>query len=153
MKEFNSVSFFAVEKMSDEQLRAHVRSLQDRVEQLEYLLLEIPKHDVKFKFCHLTPTEERYLGMVYTQSFVCTKEAILIGVYGGLPECDVPEMKIIDVIFCKIRKKLKPFGVQIETIWGRGYFLDPENRAKMRALIVASQDIVAPLAGVLRKAG
>src|SRR5207249_8682303 len=52
-----------------------------------------------------------------------SKEMFLSNLYGGMDE---PEMKIIDVFICKLRKKLasasggKDF---IETVWGRGYVL------------------------------
>ena len=55
-----------------------------------------------------------------------TKEMFLNHLYGGLDE---PDLKIIDVFICKLRKKLAVAcsGEQyIETIWGRGYVLrDP----------------------------
>ena len=45
---------------------------------------------------------------------------------GGVPE---PEIKIIDVFVCKLRKKLAQAtggSHYIETVWGRGYVLrDP----------------------------
>ncbi len=52
------------------------------------------------------------------------KEAFLNHLYGGMDE---PEIKIIDVFICKIRKKLAAAGGHpIETVWGRGYVLrDP----------------------------
>ena len=34
---------------------------------------------------------------------------------------DEREIKIVDVFVCKARKKLQPLGVNIETVWGRGY--------------------------------
>ena len=43
--------------------------------------------------------------------------------YGGIDE---PELKIIDVFICKLRKKIAAAtGAQhyIETVWGRGYVL------------------------------
>ncbi len=52
-----------------------------------------------------------------------TKEMFLNHLYGGLDE---PELKIIDVFICKIRKKIAAMntGVHyIETVWGRGYAL------------------------------
>ncbi len=59
-----------------------------------------------------------------------TKEMFLNHIYGGLDE---PELKIIDVFVCKLRKKLsEATGGQnfIETVWGRGYVLrDPEKAA------------------------
>lgn len=36
--------------------------------------------------------------------------------------------KIVDVVICKMRKKLKEFGIQINTLWGAGYFISPEHR-------------------------
>ena len=46
--------------------------------------------------------------------------------YGGMDE---PELKIIDVFICKLRKKLSEalgYACPIETVWGRGYVMrDP----------------------------
>ena len=51
---------------------------------------------------------------------------LLNHLYGGIDE---PEVKIIDVFICKIRKKLTTATGgkdYIETVWGRGYVLrDP----------------------------
>jgi two-component system, cell cycle response regulator CtrA len=59
-----------------------------------------------------------------------TKEMFLNHLYGGMDE---PELKIIDVFICKLRKKLSmACGGEnyIETVWGRGYVLrDPEDMA------------------------
>jgi len=55
-----------------------------------------------------------------------TKEMFLNHLYGGMDE---PELKIIDVFVCKLRKKLSQATQgenYIETVWGRGYVLrDP----------------------------
>jgi two-component system cell cycle response regulator CtrA len=55
-----------------------------------------------------------------------TKEMFLNHLYGGMDE---PEIKIIDVFVCKLRKKLAYASGgdhYIETVWGRGYVLrDP----------------------------
>ncbi|WP_300520263.1 helix-turn-helix domain-containing protein, partial [Aliiroseovarius sp.] len=54
-------------------------------------------------------------------------EMFLNHLYGGMDE---PELKIIDVFICKLRKKLSNAtggDNYIETVWGRGYVLrDPE---------------------------
>jgi two-component system cell cycle response regulator CtrA len=56
-----------------------------------------------------------------------TKEMLLNHLYGGMDE---PEIKIIDVFICKIRKKLRAVeGCEIETVWGRGYVLRDETSA------------------------
>jgi two-component system cell cycle response regulator CtrA len=57
------------------------------------------------------------------QGSTLTKEMFLNQLYGGMDE---PEMKIIDVFICKLRKKLAGLSGgknYIETVWGRGYRL------------------------------
>jgi len=59
-----------------------------------------------------------------------TKEMFLNHLYGGMDE---PELKIIDVFICKLRKKIADISGgnnYIETVWGRGYVLrEPINEA------------------------
>ena len=62
-----------------------------------------------------------------------TKEMFLNQLYGGMDE---PELKIIDVFICKLRRKLANASQgknYIETIWGRGYVLR-EGITEMRAM-------------------
>ena len=58
--------------------------------------------------------------LVLRKNLILTKDAMLNQLYGGLDE---PEVKIIDVFICKIRKKLARAGLDnvIATVWGRGY--------------------------------
>jgi len=75
---------------------------------------------------HLTGKEYAILELlVLRKGMVLTKEAFLNHLYGGMDE---PEMKIIDVFICKLRKKLAQAGATslIGTVWGRGYMMrDP----------------------------
>ena len=69
--------------------------------------------------------------LVLRRGMVLTKEAFLNHLYGGMDE---PELKIIDVFICKLRKKLAAYGAAslIGTIWGRGYMLrDPNGPAEL----------------------
>jgi two-component system cell cycle response regulator CtrA len=73
---------------------------------------------------HLTGKEYQMLELLsLRKGTTLTKEMFLNHLYGGMDE---PELKIIDVFICKLRKKLataaggKNF---IETVWGRGYVL------------------------------
>ena len=54
-----------------------------------------------------------------------SKGALLNHMYGGFDE---PELKIIDVFICKIRRKLAEAGAEnvIKTVWGRGMTIEPE---------------------------
>jgi two-component system cell cycle response regulator CtrA len=76
---------------------------------------------------HLTGKEYGILELLsLRKGTTLTKEMFLNHLYGGMDE---PELKIIDVFVCKLRKKLKAAtgGEEyIETVWGRGYVLrDP----------------------------
>ena len=79
---------------------------------------------------HLTGKEYAILELlVLRKGMVLTKEAFLNHLYGGMDE---PEVKIIDVFICKLRKKLSQAGANnfIGTVWGRGYMLrDPAASA------------------------
>ena len=77
---------------------------------------------------HLTGKEYQMLELLsLRKGTTLTKEMFLNHLYGGMDE---PELKIIDVFICKLRKKLsEATGGEnhIETVWGRGYVLrDPE---------------------------
>jgi two-component system, cell cycle response regulator CtrA len=80
---------------------------------------------------HLTPSEYKVLELLsLRKNSVLTKEMCLNHLYNGLKE---PEVKIIDVFICKLRKKLAAAAEgdnQIETVWGGGYMLrdTPEAR-------------------------
>jgi two-component system cell cycle response regulator CtrA len=73
---------------------------------------------------HLSPKEYSVLELLsLRKGAVVTKERFLNYLYGGMDE---PESKILDVLVCKLRKKLAQAtgGVQyIETQWGQGYVL------------------------------
>ena len=84
--------------------------------------------EVDAKPLHLTSKEYSILELLsLRKGTTLTKEMFLNHLYGGIDE---PELKIIDVFVCKLRKKLaQAAGGEnyIETVWGRGYVLkDPE---------------------------
>jgi DNA-binding winged helix-turn-helix (wHTH) protein len=79
---------------------------------------------------HLTGKEYQMFELLsLRKGTTLTKEMFLNHLYGGMDE---PELKIIDVFICKLRKKLaQSTGGDhfIETVWGRGYVLrDPDPR-------------------------
>jgi two-component system cell cycle response regulator CtrA len=79
---------------------------------------------------HLTGKEYGILELLsLRKGTTLTKEMFLNHLYGGMDE---PELKIIDVFICKLRKKLTAATDgenYIETVWGRGYVLrDPDGQ-------------------------
>jgi two-component system cell cycle response regulator CtrA len=99
---------------------------------LDAKTVEVDAHTV-----HLTGKEYQMLELLsLRKGTTLTKEMFLNHLYGGMDE---PELKIIDVFICKLRKKLaEATGGQnyIETVWGRGYVLrepTPEEQPKLAA--------------------
>ena len=94
--------------------------------------------DVNGESVHLTGKEYSILELLsLRKGTTLTKEMFLNHLYGGMDE---PELKIIDVFICKLRKKLsQATGGEnyIETVWGRGYVLrdpdDAQQETKARA--------------------
>ena len=98
--------------------------------------------EVEGEQVHLTGKEYQMLELLsLRKGTTLTKEMFLNHLYGGMDE---PELKIIDVFICKLRKKLSEATggeTYIETVWGRGYVLrDPapvknthEERIALRA--------------------
>jgi two-component system cell cycle response regulator CtrA len=66
------------------------------------------------------------------QGVILNKNAFLNHLYTGMEE---PEMKTIDVIICRLRKKLADAGAPnlVQTVWGCGYILrEPQITAEPR---------------------
>jgi two-component system cell cycle response regulator CtrA len=95
--------------------------------------------DVDGARVHLTGKEYQVMELLsLRKGTTLTKEMFLNHLYGGLDE---PELKIIDVFICKVRKKLQNATDgenYIETVWGRGYVLrDPTVQSSSQTEAVA----------------
>ena len=93
---------------------------------------------------HLTGKEYAMLElMVLRKGTVLTKEAFLNHLYGGMDE---PEVKIIDVFICKLRKKLAAAGAGevIGTVWGRGYTVRDQAKPVVPNVVLSQLLASAP---------
>ena len=95
--------------------------------------------DVDGLTVHLTGKEYQMLELLsLRKGTTLTKEMFLNHLYGGMDE---PELKIIDVFICKLRKKLAEATAganYIETVWGRGYVLREPMAASMPRLAASA---------------
>jgi two-component system cell cycle response regulator CtrA len=112
--------------------RGHARSVIQTGELV--VNLDTKTVEVNSARVHLTGKEYQMLELLSLRKGTpLSKEMFLNHLYGGMDE---PEVKIIDVFICKLRKKLanasngKNF---VETLWGRGHVLrDPlEEEARI----------------------
>ncbi len=113
-----------VQRLEEENddLRARVKAL----EELTGVSFEAPP---QFR---LTRNEAVIFGLLLKGQLV-RRSSMMEELY--LHEQDEADIKIVDVWVCKMRRKLKPYGIEIQTQWGQGYFLSPESKLIAQGLL------------------
>lgn len=114
------------------------RRLEDRIQQLEEALGVLVLPPLEWG---LTKNEGRLIGVLLERELV-TKDTAMAALYRDRGESE-PEVKIVDVFICKARKKLRPFGIQIDTRWGVGYSMSAASKAAARQQIEAAAGLGA----------
>jgi hypothetical protein len=109
-----------------------VEVLRDRVAQLEHKVNDrewIPSD------WGITGREATILNVLVQRAFL-SKEAMHEVVYGGKPDEQVADLKIMAVFICKLRAKLKAVDPSfiIETVWGTGWRLSQETAHKLKCI-------------------
>jgi DNA-binding response OmpR family regulator len=80
----------------------------------------------------LTRQEVTLFGaLIASGDAVLTRAAMMSALYGS---DDWATPKIVDVLMCKMRAKLKPHDIQVETVWGRGFRLSRQVRDRISAI-------------------
>jgi DNA-binding response OmpR family regulator len=118
--------------MGENLLRAENDELREKVRQLEQLL-SYAAYSMPKEF-GLTRTEEAVLGTLVTHC-TTTRDHIMHNLYGGRGDAE-PDIKIVDIYISRLRKKLKGFGIEIKTEWGRGYLLTPASKAIIKQFLI-----------------
>ena len=119
---------------------ADPRRLQDRIEELEEevrQLRELLAPALKFPpEMRLSPMQERILSAIYARApAVVAHERVAVAVY---PDPDMaPETNSVAVQVSHLRRKLKPYGVEIKNRWGEGLYLDRASAAIIAGLLAA----------------
>ncbi|GHS92441.1 DNA-binding response regulator [Alphaproteobacteria bacterium] len=135
---------------SKEELLARINAIVRRTHGLSESIIKVGDLEVNLqtriasvhgRVLNLTGKEYAILELLaMRKGAALTKEAFLNHLYGGMDE---PELKIVDVFVCKLRRKLYEMTKQegyIETIWGRGYMLRDPN--ELSQYIASTQGIV-----------
>ncbi len=101
--------------------------LEERVRQLEGELYHT-EWEAPSEF-GLTYMEARIVGALIARDKVC-RQSFLIAATRDCAgtKTEFPHTGLIDAKICHIRRKLKPYGLEIETVWGRGYRLTASSR-------------------------
>lgn len=115
-------------------------------------ILEMPKHDWPAhtriarspQFLRDLPEDMKYYACMSFFKIPRTQATILLSLldrpycprehlHSALQQSRDPaagetSIKMVDVVLCHLRKRLKKFNIDIETVWGTGYRLTEENR-------------------------
>lgn len=126
--------------LSRDQVVALLEERDTLLEQVRQLEEALAPTAVLPRAWRLTATEERLLRALRAVGpNVLHHERAMLTLYGMFE--DAPQQKILDVLVCKIRRKLMEAQAQIriETIWGRGWRLSAESCARFDALVAADR--------------
>lgn len=94
-------------------------------------------------FDGMPPQCEQYLRMLYKhKGVVVTKETMHTVMYSNRLETDTPDIKIVDVQICRLRKCLPPNS--IDTCWGRGWMLTEVGYQWVKEKVEAYQKKMQP---------
>lgn len=114
---------------------SELQQLRDRVTELEEIVgvagsLPHRLQDV----LHLTPIEAQVLGYLMKRG-TGAREGMFLAIYGAWPERSQPDIKILDVLVCRVRSVLKRHGVNVKTLWGVGWFMERADKEKLKQIL------------------
>jgi len=84
----------------------------------------------------LTRTQGKFVDLLLAAKGVCTKEHLYDVLYTTRQNYK-PDPKIFRSMLWFIRKQIEPLGIEIKTIFGKGYIMPAESKAKLRELIIS----------------
>ena len=104
----------------------HCEELRERIMVLEQMLGARDGVPEQFGF---KGNPQKVLGMLLRREF-CSKESMMTVLYGDqvLP----PDDGVLAVMVCRLRKRLSPIGVEIETVWGQGWRMTAKSKRIFR---------------------
>lgn len=110
----------------DEQ-REVIRQLR---EQLAYLTM--PTDHGFFEVLRLSKRERQMMGLLIAREFT-TLEAMRLAFQDASGKEDF-DPKNVDVIKCRLNKKLLPHGIAVRTQWGEGTYFTEDDKARLALL-------------------
>jgi DNA-binding response OmpR family regulator len=110
--------------------------LQDRIEELEQLLGMAPTLPRPWR---LTPREARLFGLLMKHA-VLSADFIIAAIWGG--DAGTSD-KSLEVLVFKLRRKLAPAGIVINTEWSTGYYIAADHKRLARDLIAVHEQVAA----------
>jgi DNA-binding response OmpR family regulator len=127
-------------QLRNQELTEQLKDERDRIKRLE-IEIKGPRHLRIGVRLNLTAVQAAMLDCLLARPGRCvTRQLMLEAVYWGYPDlptkrdCHV-DVKVFDVQVCHMRRKLRPYGIEIKTVWGRGYMLEHEAVRRIEDLL------------------
>lgn len=118
------------------QAETRILQLEMRVLQLEEALGQRHSDLSSFQRLGLSPRPAQILGIILTAQEIATKQSIFTIMDDGEREYADPEHLLRQQIYA-IRRKLRPFKIDVTNIHGAGYKIDPDGKQRLGAVIRA----------------
>lgn len=112
-------------------LERQIDELQHRIRVLEEITGAALDAPLEFG---LTRNEACILGLL-TKNELVRRSSVMEALY--MHKQDEAEIKIVDVFVCHLRRKVKPFGIVIDTVWGHGYSMPGASKAIVAGMLKA----------------
>jgi DNA-binding response OmpR family regulator len=113
---------------------ARCRQLRDRIAELEDVIGTSERASLRYSLLGLPATLRRILGFLVSRD-IANRDGLFAALHGDKPECDQPEIKVLDQQICRLRQRLGPHGIAIKTEWGIGYSMSLADKAKLEDLL------------------
>jgi DNA-binding response OmpR family regulator len=93
------------------------------------------KNGILYEGINLTPTQRKMVDTLLVTDGICTKEHLYNALYVS-KQGYRPEPKVLREILRLVRRQLEPHGIEVKTVFGKGYIMPPESKAILKELII-----------------
>jgi DNA-binding response OmpR family regulator len=116
-----------------------IAELQDKLDKARETILQLQqllqaKRGNFYEGIKLTPNQRTVVDMLLMVNGICTKENLYAALYGSKQY--KPDAAIIRETLRVIRKQLRPHGIDIKNVRGKGYTIPSKSKIKLRELII-----------------
>jgi DNA-binding response OmpR family regulator len=110
----------------------HCTACEERDEKIKQLERELYGRSWEApKEMRLTKLEAAIVATMLANNRVCSANLLIDATRGRGTHKEHPTSNLIDSKMCHIRAKLRPFGLGVTTVWGTGYKIEDETRARL----------------------
>lgn len=92
------------------------------------------------RYFNASPLEAAMLALMLKRDEVTKEQLHAVIENARPPGREITEIKMVDVMICKLRKKLKPRDIEVKTMWGLGYYIARIHRDRAISLLLAMQE-------------